>query len=384
MVPGIPLSFKTILSFVACHSLTCSSRAFSIPRNKLVHFFPVVSQRRSSPEFKIIQMTTSISSSWSDLKSISLERCFLPLSSNHHKGSSGRIGILGGSALYTGAPYYAGMAALQTGADLVYLFCAQEAASAIKSYSPEIMVQPVYEASKFSSFANMNELDEEGTALVSQMVEKVVVNLDRLHTLVIGPGLGRCPIVFEATSQIMLAAMARGLALIVDADGLFLLTQQKYRGILANYEKVVLTPNIMEYNRLAESYGNWNKDSGNTDFLKQIMKGYLIKKGVQDVIIESDTNSQVMICTEEGGLKRSGGLGDILAGVLATFLGWQVILHSREDSIDWKLACWSACCVTKRATQASFRAKRRAMTAPDVLNEIGSVMIDMEREDKSC
>jgi ATP-dependent NAD(P)H-hydrate dehydratase len=200
--------------------------------------------------------------------------------------------------------------------------------------------------------------------------------------LVIGPGLGRCPLVFEATSQIMLAAMARDLALIVDADALFLLTLEKYRGILVNYQKVVLTPNIMEYKRLAEAYGNSKDEPENSEFLRHIMKGHVIKKGAEDVIIGIDANSKVMICTEEGGLKRSGGLGDILAGVLATFLGWQEILHSRGDPADWQLACWTACCVTKRSTHASFRLRRRAMTAPDVLSEIGSIMIDMERKDE--
>jgi hypothetical protein len=41
--------------------------------------------------------------------------CVPPLTSSCHKGSSGRIGILGGSARYTGAPYYAAMASLKVG-----------------------------------------------------------------------------------------------------------------------------------------------------------------------------------------------------------------------------------------------------------------------------
>ena len=51
-----------------------------------------------------------------------------------HKGQSGRIGVIGGSKDYTGAPYYAGMAALRTGAELVYLFTERGAATAIKTY----------------------------------------------------------------------------------------------------------------------------------------------------------------------------------------------------------------------------------------------------------
>lgn len=87
-----------------------------------------------------------------------LDSCILPLSSEAHKGSSGRIGILGGSERYTGAPYYAGMAALHVGSDLAFVFCAEEASLAIKSYSPELMVAPVYSAREFNQ--NVESQDE--------------------------------------------------------------------------------------------------------------------------------------------------------------------------------------------------------------------------------
>jgi len=36
-----------------------------------------------------------------------------PLNGNRHKGQAGRIGVLGGSRLYTGAPFYAAASALK-------------------------------------------------------------------------------------------------------------------------------------------------------------------------------------------------------------------------------------------------------------------------------
>jgi len=35
-----------------------------------------------------------------------------------HKGEKGRIGVVGGCKLYTGAPYYAAISALRAGAEL--------------------------------------------------------------------------------------------------------------------------------------------------------------------------------------------------------------------------------------------------------------------------
>ena len=67
-----------------------------------------------------------------------------PLSNSLHKGQMGRIGILGGSEEYTGAPFYAAKSSLMLGADLSFIFCAEAATIPIKSYSPEVMVVPFY------------------------------------------------------------------------------------------------------------------------------------------------------------------------------------------------------------------------------------------------
>lgn len=63
-----------------------------------------------------------------------------PLSSDLHKGQAGRIAVIGGSRDFTGAPYFAGISSLKVGADLSYVICTQDAAPAIKCYSPELMV----------------------------------------------------------------------------------------------------------------------------------------------------------------------------------------------------------------------------------------------------
>lgn len=286
-----------------------------------------------------------------------LDACILPLSPTSHKGSSGRIGVLGGNDRYTGAPYYAGMASLHVGADLAFVFCAEEAALAIKSYSPELMVAPVYSVRKFNENLKEKEQDE---ALVSNMVQEVVSLMDRMHVLVIGPGLGRCPLVMKATFLIMQKAMERNLILVVDADGLYLLTQEPYQNVFRDYEKLVLTPNAMEYTRLL--------DANDGDLVNAFSKAIIVKKGAQDVIYREGT--EVMVCDEEGGLKRSGGIGDVLAGTLGTFLAWNEILRERETPVDRVWSCWCACYLVKRATKHAYQEKGRSMTAPDVLASI--------------
>jgi hypothetical protein len=97
----------------------------------------------------------------------------------------GRIGIVGGSLDYTGAPYYAAQSSLYFGADLATIFCSADALIPIKTYSPELMVTPLYDATEIELL--------EDNQIATQLVTKLKPYLLRLHALVVGPGLGRHP-----------------------------------------------------------------------------------------------------------------------------------------------------------------------------------------------
>jgi ATP-dependent NAD(P)H-hydrate dehydratase len=206
--------------------------------------------------------------------------------------------------------------------------------------------------------------------LVNKMVDRVVSGMDRLHVLVIGPGLGRCPLVLKATTKIIKAAMERDLPIILDADGLFLLTLPENETLLKGYNRVVLTPNVVERKRLNPLI------EADTAPLSQAV---IVEKGAQDSISLGGTQP-FYECAEEGGLKRSGGLGDILSGTMGTLVAWNAIMQKDDDSStveDLPLACWTACCFTKRATRHAYEEHKRSMTAPDVLSALGSTINEM-------
>ena len=54
------------------------------------------------------------------------------LKNDSRKGDFGRIGVVGASTEYTGAPYFSAISALRTGADLVHIICPTEAQNALK------------------------------------------------------------------------------------------------------------------------------------------------------------------------------------------------------------------------------------------------------------
>jgi ATP-dependent NAD(P)H-hydrate dehydratase len=225
---------------------------------------------------------------------------------------------------------------------------------------------------------------------IEKMVSSVTAMFDRMHALVIGPGLGRCPLVLRTVSIIVERAIEASVPIILDADALYMLTLEEYRYIFQSKKDsqkvVVITPNVVEYKRLLKSFENITSDEEKKKLREAYEGVVVVQKGYQDQIefmtsawdSDNPDTSTKLICKEEGGLKRSGGLGDILSGAMGTHIAWNHILGDgregkAQDATDKLISCWSACCLTKKATKAAFDKKRRAMQAPDVLEEIGPV-----------
>ena len=116
-----------------------------------------------------------------------------------HKGQNGKVGVLGGSIEYTGAPYYAAVSSLRSGGDLAHIFCpVQEAIVPIKSYSPEIIVH------------HANTLENW---------------MHALHSLVFGPGFGRNSECLTYMELVFGKMKDTQMKLIGDADFLYWLSE---------------------------------------------------------------------------------------------------------------------------------------------------------------
>ncbi|KAL7478938.1 hypothetical protein ACHAW6_004692 [Cyclotella cf. meneghiniana] len=332
---------------------------------------------------------------------------FPQLTSAAHKGSHGRIAIFGGSDRYTGAPYYAASAALKCGVDLVTVFCAKEASIPIKCYSPELMVQSVYSVEEFDDMVKEDvilktrletEMDAEQIKMIDEkqrllrdrqhhIIQKTILDITAafpsLHTLCIGPGLGRHVLLFPAVSAIIEKAMECKLALVLDADALYMLSLEEYRDTLEklmSYENVVMTPNLMESKRLKEALRKYRNKQDCTDDDAWNNASIIVQKGSTDLVSQKYITLK---CNEKGGLKRSGGIGDVLAGTISAFVAWHTILQKSGRGNDYvarkienqMFAVWIACCTVKKATHKAFNRKRRAMSAQHVLEEISEVVI---------
>jgi NAD(P)H-hydrate repair Nnr-like enzyme with NAD(P)H-hydrate dehydratase domain len=109
-----------------------------------VKFNLSASQRSTTAQkFGAIMAVRIAKVTWSVVESF-VRMVVPPLSEVGHKGTMGRIGVIGGSVDYTGAPYYSAVSALKMGADLSWVFCSEKASIPIKGYSPELMVTSFY------------------------------------------------------------------------------------------------------------------------------------------------------------------------------------------------------------------------------------------------
>ena len=94
----------------------------------------------------------------------------------------------------------------------------------------------------------------------------------------------------------------------------------------------------------------------------------LVVKGSLDVICTQDSYST---CEVNGGWKRCGGIGDVLAGVLAALVGW-------NKSGDLIPTLWIGCAIVREATRRAFVERKREMGPKDVLGEIGGVVDEID------
>lgn len=299
-----------------------------------------------------VQGPSSLSSDrqQSDQKMIRQMKSLIPpLSFNTHKGQAGRIAVIGGSQEYTGAPYFAAISALKVGADLVYVFCAKEAAPVIKSYSPELIVLPLLDK------------DDDGDSVKDW--------LNKMHAVVIGPGLGRLPSTFKTVKNLIGHIRNRNIPLVIDADGLSLVAQEP--GLIENYKNAVLTPNIVEYGRLAQALGVTSEaDVGHVRTLSERLGGVVVvRKGMTDEISNGISEFYV---EEKGSPRRCGGQGDLLSGSLATFLYWANSRRyevSEEDTVG-VIAAYAACALTKRCAYSAYLLHGRSTTTTNLIEQI--------------
>ncbi|KAK1562307.1 hypothetical protein Q3G72_009857 [Acer saccharum] len=323
-----------------------------------------------------MQQVNSMSGTALEADSETILRAITPiLDPNRHKGQAGKIAVIGGCREYTGAPYFAAISALKIGADLSHVFCTKDAAPVIKGYSPELIVHPILE----ESYSISGLGDEERRRISSEILAEVDKWMERFDCLVVGPGLGRDPYLLECVSEIMKHARQSNVPIVIDGDGLFLVTNSL--DLVSGYPLAVLTPNVNEYKRLVQKVLSCEvNDRDAPELLQSLAKRIggvtILQKGKSDLISDGDTVKSVSIY---GSPRRCGGQGDILSGSVAVFLSWA---RAKEKSPISAMnptvsGCIAASALLRKAAFLAFENKKRSTLTSDIIECLGRSLEDI-------
>jgi ATP-dependent NAD(P)H-hydrate dehydratase len=219
---------------------------------------------------------------------------------------------------------------------------------------------------------------------IESIKSEVVGMLSRLHVVVIGPGLGRDKLMQDTCAEVIQEARKQGIPFVLDADGLYL--AQTRPELVDGCTECILTPNVVEFGRLAKAKGVNVEDGDPSEMCSKLAKAFggvtIIQKGAKDYI---SNGSQTLISEGEGGLKRSGGQGDTLTGSLATLLAYRKAYHDKiwdhgtnmEPSETLALAAYGGSCITRECSKLAFKEKGRSLQAADLTEHVHTAFLNV-------
>jgi len=215
-----------------------------------------------------------------------------------HKGSAGHLLVVAGSTGKTGAAAMACEGAMRTGAGLVTLGVPASLNPVLETMLLEVMTAP---------------LPDTSGALVPEAGDQIESLMAGKQCLAIGPGLGSA----EQTGRLVRQLLRRSqIPMVIDADGLNHLAGR--REIFADVQApVVLTPHPGEMARLT-GLTTAQVQADRVKCAREFAAAsdtVIVLKGAATVIAVPDGHIQINPTGNPG--MASGGMGDILTGIIA-------------------------------------------------------------------
>lgn len=206
-----------------------------------------------------------------------------------YKNKMGHVLCIGGNKQMGGAIILSAGAALNSGAGLVTVASAPENMHALHARHPEAM------------FINFFEMDE------------LIDGIKRADVIVLGPGLGLTEQA-EEIFKVVLKTVDASQWLLLDGDALTILSVSAFKMSESN---LVLTPHLGEWTRLTGIKAPADEIKQNQHGRKKMDATVILKKNRTEVYLEDD----IWQNTAGNPSMATGGMGDTLTGILASFLG---------------------------------------------------------------
>lgn len=258
-----------------------------------------------------------------------------PRGFDSHKGTWGRVGIVAGSPSYWGAAWFCSASAVHAGAGLVTLFANAETAAILRTRCiPEVMVRTV-----------------------TSLTEVLDADCD---ALAVGPGLGAAH-----DNEIREIAARTACPVVIDADGLNALSRHPGSlDVLARNAPCVLTPHPGEMARLLGGRMTASRRETAETFVADRPGVTLLLKGSRTMITEA--GALVRFNTTGNPGMGSGGMGDVLTGVIAALMASGC--HATDAASAGAWLCGRAAELAVSSGQFSDE----SLAASEVVNRLGA------------
>ena len=198
-----------------------------------------------------------------------------------HKGENGKVMVIGGNAMFHGAPILCALGAEYSGVDLVFPFIPPCHAQVARTYSLNFILQAFVK-----------------DRLTSQDIKRILKFSEKVDVVVIGPGLGNEKDTLKAVKE-LLSKLNK--ATVVDANALM---------YTHNLPKItVLTPHCGEFKELTGD----DPTSKNVQKWARNLNATIVVKGPEDIIADKD---ELIINKTGNALMTVGGTGDVLSGLI--------------------------------------------------------------------
>lgn len=222
-----------------------------------------------------------------------------------HKHARGRLGVVSGGALSTGAARLSARAGLRSGAGLVKVFCPPDAAPVLATALEAVML---------ASFASPDQLQELA---------------DPMDAVVIGPAAG-----LTETTALNLGALVRtGAALVVDADALTLFRDRPEELFVLLDRDDVLTPHEGEFERLFPGLLEALGREGAAAEAARRAGATIVLKGAATVVAAPD--GRLAVNGEGSPWLATAGSGDVLAGMIGGLIAQHMESFDAARAAVW-------------------------------------------------
>ncbi len=266
-----------------------------------------------------------------------------------NKGTYGKVLVVAGGREMGGAAFMSAKAAYRSGCGLVKVLTCSKNVPAISCMLPEAIVAGL-------------EWDD-----YDSVCETVCREVSWADAVVIGPGLGTDKMACNIVKTVLQSGTC---SIVADADAINIIadrSNKEIRGLYSdNLERIVITPHLKEMSRLSADEISKMRDDMSDYVTNYCARNKGVILALKDACTVVGDGNAVYFNMSGNDAMATGGSGDILTGVIASFMAQGL---DRYDA-----ACMGVYVHGLAGDDACVRLNRYSVMAGDIIESLSNVL----------